>query len=68
MSSGKVSVFNPARRELDKALIRQLATCRTIVTSQLPPTQWHDYVNDPTGAEIGALGAVSGVAPPGRPG
>src|SRR2546422_189512 len=47
-----------ARRQLDKAQIRSLATCRwieehhnVIVTSQLPVEKWHDYIGDPTIAD-----------------
>ncbi len=32
-------------------LARSRTTRSTIVTSQLHPNQWHDYVNDPTLAD-----------------
>jgi len=39
------------RRDVLEVLEDRYGTRSTIVTSQLPPTQWHDYVNDPTLAD-----------------
>jgi len=39
------------RRDILEILEDRYGTRSTIVTSQLPPTQWHDYVNDPTLAD-----------------
>jgi DNA replication protein DnaC len=46
----------PARRELDKAVIRQLATCRWIAEHQQvfvtgATVQWHDHIGEPTLAD-----------------
>ena len=39
------------RRDLLEILEDRTGTRATIVTSQLPPTKWHDYVGDPTVAD-----------------
>ena len=39
------------RRDLLEILEDRTGTCATIVTSQLPPTKWHDYIADPTTAD-----------------
>ena len=39
------------RRDLLELLEDRTGTRATIVTSQLPPTQWHDYLADPTTAD-----------------
>jgi DNA replication protein DnaC len=39
------------RRDLLEILEDRTGTRSTIVTSQLPPTKWHDYVADPTIAD-----------------
>ena len=39
------------RRDLLEILEDRTGTRSTIVTSQLPPTKWHDYVGDPTIAD-----------------
>ena len=39
------------RRDLLEVLEDRTGTRATIVTSQLPPTKWHDYLADPTTAD-----------------
>lgn len=39
------------RRDLLELLEDRTATASTIVTSQLPPAKWHDYIDDPTTAD-----------------
>jgi DNA replication protein DnaC len=39
------------RRDLLEILEDRTGTRATIITSQLPPAKWHDYVNDPTTAD-----------------
>ena len=39
------------RRDLLEILEDRTGTLSTIVTSQLPPTKWHDYLADPTTAD-----------------
>jgi DNA replication protein DnaC len=39
------------RRDLLEILEDRTGTRSTIVTSQLPPAKWHDYVDDPTTAD-----------------
>lgn len=42
---------DPDRRDLLEILEDRTGTRATIITSQLPPAKWHDYVNDPTTAD-----------------
>ena len=42
---------DPDRRDLLEILEDRTGTRATIVTSQLPPTTWHDYIADPTTAD-----------------
>jgi DNA replication protein DnaC len=44
-------VQEPERRDLLELLEDRYGTRSTIMTSQLPPAQWHDYLADPTLAD-----------------
>ena len=39
------------RNDLLEVIDDRVATCSTIITSQLPTEHWHDYLNDPTLAD-----------------
>jgi len=42
---------DPERRDILEILEDRSGTRATVVTSQLPPKRWHDYVADPTLAD-----------------
>jgi DNA replication protein DnaC len=42
---------SPARRDILEILEDRYGSRSTIITSRLPPTQWHDYMNEPTVAD-----------------
>jgi DNA replication protein DnaC len=48
---GLAPVQDPERRDLLEILEDRYATRSTIITSQLPPAQWHDYLADATLAD-----------------
>lgn len=48
---GLAPVQDQERRDLLEILEDRYGTRSTIVTSQLPPTQWHDHIGDPTLAD-----------------
>jgi DNA replication protein DnaC len=48
---GLAPVQDQERRDLLEILEDRYATRSTIITSQLPPAQWHDYLADPTLAD-----------------
>jgi len=48
---GLAPVHDQERRDLLEILEDRYGTRSTIVTSQLPPTQWHDHIGDPTLAD-----------------
>jgi DNA replication protein DnaC len=48
---GRAPVQAPERRDLLEILEGRYGTRSTIITSQLPPTQWHDYLADATLAD-----------------
>jgi len=48
---GLAPVHDQERRDLLEILEDRCGTRSTIVTSQLPPTQWHDHIGDPTLAD-----------------
>jgi len=48
---GLVPLGEAERRDVLEILEDRSGTRSTIVTSQLPPAQWHDYVGDPTLAD-----------------
>ena len=48
---GLAPVQDPERRDLLEILEDRYGTRSTIITSQLPPAQWHDYVSDATLAD-----------------
>ena len=48
---GLAPVQDPERRDLLEILEDRYGLRSTIITSQLPPTQWHDYLGDATLAD-----------------
>ncbi len=48
---GLTPVQDAERRDLLEILEDRYGTRSTIITSQLPPAQWHDYLGDPTLAD-----------------
>jgi len=48
---GLAPMQDPERRDLLEILEDRYGTRSTIVTSQLPPAQWHDHIADPTLAD-----------------
>jgi DNA replication protein DnaC len=48
---GLAPVHDQERRDLLEILEDRYGTRSTIVTSQLPPTQWHDHIGEPTLAD-----------------
>ena len=48
---GLAPVQDPERRDLLEILEDRYGTRSTIITSQLPPAQWHDYLADATLAD-----------------
>jgi len=48
---GLAPVQDPERRDLLELLEDRYGTRSTIITSQLPPTQWHDYLGEATFAD-----------------
>lgn len=48
---GLAPVQDQERRDLLEILEDRYGTRSTIVTSQLPPTQWHDHIGEPTLAD-----------------
>jgi DNA replication protein DnaC len=48
---GLAPVHDQERRDLLEILEDRYGTRSTIVTSQLPPAQWHDHIGDPTLAD-----------------
>ena len=48
---GLAPAARPERRDLLEILEDRYGTRSTIITSQLPPTKWHDYLGDPTVAD-----------------
>src|SRR5262245_41583071 len=48
---GLAPLQDAERRDVLEILEDRYGTRATIITSQLPPNQWHDYVNDPTLAD-----------------
>lgn len=48
---GKGSITESQRKDLDEVLDDRYGERSTIITSQLPPKQWHDYLADPTTAD-----------------
>lgn len=42
---------DPERRDLLKVLEDRYGTRSTIVTSQVPPAHWHEYIGEPTLAD-----------------
>jgi DNA replication protein DnaC len=48
---GLAPVHDQERRDLLEILEARYGTRSTIVTSQLPPTQWHDHIGEPTLAD-----------------
>jgi DNA replication protein DnaC len=44
---GLAPVQDQERRDLLEILEDRYGSCSTIVTSQLPPAQWHDYLGEP---------------------
>ena len=51
MTGASAPVQDPERRDLLEILEDRYGTRSTIITSQLPPAQWHDYLGDPTLAD-----------------
>src|SRR5207244_3878566 len=49
---GLAPVQDPERRDLLEILEDRYGTRSTIITSQLPPAQWHDYLADATLADL----------------
>jgi len=49
--SGLAPVQDPERRDLLEILEDRYGARSTIITSQLPPAQWHDYLADATLAD-----------------
>jgi DNA replication protein DnaC len=45
---GLAPVQDQERRDLLEILEDRYGTRSTMVTSQLPPTQWHDHIGEPT--------------------
>ena len=48
---GLAPLQDQERRDLLEILEDRYGTRSTIITSQLPPTQWHDYIGEPTLAD-----------------
>ncbi len=48
---GLAPVQDPERRDLLEILEDRYGTRSTIITSQLPPAQWHDYLGEATLAD-----------------
>jgi DNA replication protein DnaC len=48
---GLAPVHDQERRDLLEILEDRYGTRSTLVTSQLPPTQWHDHIGEPTLAD-----------------
>ena len=48
---GLASPTEPERRDLLEIMEDRYATRSTIMTSQLPPTKWHDHLGEPTVAD-----------------
>jgi DNA replication protein DnaC len=59
---GLTPVRDPERSDLLEVLEDRYASRSTIMTSQLPPERWHDYLGDPTLAD-----AIWRPGPPQRP-
>ena len=60
---GLAPVADHERRDLLEILEDRYGTRSTIITSQLPPAQWHDYLADPTLAD--AISIASSTTPTG---
>jgi DNA replication protein DnaC len=48
---GLVPLQEPERRDLLEILEDRYGTRSTIITSQVPPTHWHEYIGEPTLAD-----------------